>query len=294
MKICPQCRTTYTDDNLQFCLQDGTPLLSQNAAIRNLSEEETLVSPKLPRTTQVDWQNPSAPNWTNSEQPVTVEPPKKSRTGLTIALTALVTLIVTGGAFAGFLIYRHNQKTEIVQNQNTNVNSKPVNAANNSSSNSNQKTANANANATPTPTATPTAKPTLNPKAAEEVKSDVQNVIDDWKDATESRDIDSHLNDYADTVDYYNAGKVSSAKVRADREKAFSMYDNIEVNIDNVKITPDETGEKATVVFDKEWNFQNEEKSNNGKVQQQLTFGKINGTWRITGEKDLKVYYSNK
>ena len=38
MKQCPQCRTTYTDDTLKFCLADGT-LLS------DLGEEETHVRP---------------------------------------------------------------------------------------------------------------------------------------------------------------------------------------------------------------------------------------------------------
>jgi len=28
MKQCPSCKNTYTDDSLQFCLADGTPLIS--------------------------------------------------------------------------------------------------------------------------------------------------------------------------------------------------------------------------------------------------------------------------
>ena len=26
MKICPRCQTTYADDNLNFCLEDGSTL----------------------------------------------------------------------------------------------------------------------------------------------------------------------------------------------------------------------------------------------------------------------------
>ncbi len=61
-----------------------------------------------------------------------------------------------------------------------------------------------------------------------------------------------------------------------------------------MKVTPDASGEKATAVFDKEWNFEGAEKYSAGKVQQQLTLGKIGGRWLITGEKDLKTYYVEK
>ena len=40
MKQCPQCRTTYTDDTLKFCLADGT-FLSE------MGEEETAVRPAV-------------------------------------------------------------------------------------------------------------------------------------------------------------------------------------------------------------------------------------------------------
>lgn len=36
MMLCPQCRTTYTDDSLRFCLADGAPLIRTD-------EEETAV-----------------------------------------------------------------------------------------------------------------------------------------------------------------------------------------------------------------------------------------------------------
>ena len=289
MKICPQCQTTYTDDNLKFCLQDGAPLAAQSVS-QNWSESETLVSPKSYDRTQVDWQNPTTPNWTDSEPTKVVVEPRKSNTGLIIALTALITLLLIGGGVAGYLFYRSKGKVETVQNGNTN----PVNNAVSNAANGNRKL-NANADlVAPSPTATPTAKPTLSPKETEAVKSDVRAALNNWANNTENRDIDAHLDAYADTVDYYKAGKVSSARVRADREKAFAMYDNLQVNLSNIKITPDGTGEKAVVVLDKEWNFQNDAKSNNGEVQQQLTFTKIGGKWLITGEKDLKVYYVDK
>ena len=32
MKLCPKCKTTYSDDTLRFCLSDGTSLISMPAA----------------------------------------------------------------------------------------------------------------------------------------------------------------------------------------------------------------------------------------------------------------------
>jgi hypothetical protein len=291
MKICPHCQTTYTDDSLQFCLQDGSSLTPVNT--QSWSEAETLVSPKYTTNkNEITWQQ-SAPNADSYDALHSSAPPRKSRTGLTVALTVLVTLLVVGSAVAGFLIYRHNTKTDTAQNINTNV--KPPASPSPNNSNVNQKAnANTNVNANASPVVTPSAKPTLNPKEADTIRSNVKDVIDNWNDASENRDLDVHLANYANTVDYYKAGKVGIAKVREDKQKAYSIYDNIEINIDNVKITPDANGENAVAVFDKEWNFQNDEKTNSGKVQQQLTFSKINGAWRITGEKDLKIYYVNK
>ncbi|MEO6588762.1 MAG: hypothetical protein ABIP06_05490, partial [Pyrinomonadaceae bacterium] len=90
------------------------------------------------------------------------------------------------------------------------------------------------------------------------------------------------------------AGRVSRERVRADKQRAFAQYDSIKFKISDVKVTPDATGEKATAIFDKEWNFEGAEKYSSGKVRQMLTFSKINGQWLITGEKDLKTYYVEK
>lgn len=295
MKICPQCQTTYTDDDLKFCLQDGTPLVNQPIS-QNWGETETVVLPKNYDRTQVEWQNPPAPNWANSERTQVTAPPKRARTGLIIALTALITLLVAGGVIAGYLFYRNNQNTETARN---NTNTKPLNISVPNTANGNQKS-NVNVSVaslptvSPSPTVAPSVKPALNPKEAETIRSDIENVLEDWKTSTENHDLDAHLDNYADTVNYYRGGEVSSAKVRADREKAFSMYDTLEVSLDNIEITPDATGEKAVVTLDKKWDFQNDVKSNSGKVRQQLTLAKIQGRWLIIGERDLKVYYVNK
>lgn len=294
MKYCPQCQTEYTDDGLRFCKRDGTPLVNSNdAPTVNFGEEATVVSSRQVEPIRVAVENqppiiqqPPQNYWQQSAPPIIAAPPseKKSRTGLAVALTALGMLALFAIVGVGVMFYmRGNRNTEIALN----VNNAPANRPSNANA---PVVQNLNVN-TATPTATPTAKPTLDPKESKAATENVGGVIDKWADSTESRDLDAHMSQYADTVDYYKAGKVSAARVKADRERAFDMYDSMTVNISNVKITPDVSGSGATAIIDKEWNFSGEEKFSTGKVQQQLTFAKIGGKWLITGEKDLKLYY---
>jgi hypothetical protein len=289
MKTCPQCRTSYTDDSLKFCLQDGTPLIDASASTGSLGETETVISPGNPNATRQDFQNPS-PVFADSRPVVIAETPRKSNTGLIVALTALVALLAVVAAVFGVLYYKRGEKNVVVQNDSN----KPVNTVNSNFSKANQATNTLPNTNTATPTVTPTPEPTLNPKELENIKSDVGNVVEKWKDASENLDLDEHLSNYADTVDYYKAGKVSIGRVRADKQRAYEMYDSINININNMKIVAGSAGDTATAVFDKEWTFEGGEKYSSGKVQQQLQFAKIGGKWRITGEKDLKVYYVNK
>ena len=41
MKLCSQCNRTYSDDNIKFCLSDGTPLVS----VFDASEQATVIRP---------------------------------------------------------------------------------------------------------------------------------------------------------------------------------------------------------------------------------------------------------
>ncbi len=291
MRVCPKCRTEYTDDALQYCLQDGTPLVnSTNKSSDFNTESETVVSPK--RVEPIRFEPPSSfqnnrTSW-EQNQPVIIErEPKKSNTTAIVALSVLGTILVLGLVGAGAWFFYNKNSNVAVANTNSSTpnRSTNANAANNQNSNANL------ASPTPTPSPTPTAKPTINPEQAKTITGNVKDVVDNWKDASENLDITTHLSCYAHTVDYYNAGKVGIAKIRADREKAFADYDSINLNIDNLRVIPDPAGDKATAIFDKGWKFEGADKYSAGKVQQQLTLSKINGKWLISGEKDLKVYY---
>lgn len=301
MKYCPTCQNQYTDETLSFCLQDGAPLVSvaQNAPPVDNSWQEpaTVISQnrQLNNPVRIDIQQPqqsySAPqSYTQPSPPIE----KKSRTGLIIALLGVGFVLVLGIAGAiGAMFYYNNGKTQVAENRAANQNSTPFGGTNsNVSTNSNANVSVANA----TPSATPTPKPTIKPAEVKEIKDNVANELDDWKSASEAKNLSENMSHYADTVDYYKGGKVPASKIRGDKQKAYDKYENIEITLENIKVTPDPSGEKATVVFDKTWDFNNDNTGdyNVGSVQQQVILAKQNGKWKIVAEKDLKVYYVDK
>jgi len=63
MKQCPRCNKTYTDENLNFCLEDGELLLQmapQPGAYRD-DPPPTMIMNEARVTNPVSWQQPSAP-----------------------------------------------------------------------------------------------------------------------------------------------------------------------------------------------------------------------------------------
>lgn len=303
MKYCPNCRTTYTDETLRFCLQDGTQLTEAVDADSDMptvafDESATIVSQKPPqRVVRIDVPETPPQNWEPTAQPRVDEPQpviiaptseaKKSNTALTVLATVLGMLVLFGGVGAWYLL--KSRKTDVVV---ANVNSAAANRPANTNS-VNAQIANVNANK-PAASPTPIPKATLKPEAAKIVTNEVTDTVDEWKSSSESLDLDWNLDQYADAVDYYKAGRINRTKIRADKQRAFDRFDSINFKISNMQVTPDASGEKATAVFDKEWTFEGADKRSAGKVQQQLTLGKIGGRWLITGEKDLKTYYVEK
>jgi ketosteroid isomerase-like protein len=126
--------------------------------------------------------------------------------------------------------------------------------------------------------------------------SEIRNALEGWAQASRNRDIDGHLRYYADTLDfYYNRTMVPSSKVREDRTKAFAKFNSISIQLTNMNVQVDSTGQRATVTLDKTFDFRGDNNSFwNGSVQDQLALTKLGGAWLITGEKELKVYYVNK
>ncbi|HVF46803.1 MAG TPA: hypothetical protein VNA17_04490 [Pyrinomonadaceae bacterium] len=272
MKTCPACASRYSDDTLQFCLQDGARLYSADEAAAPtavLNEIETAEARKpLPPTTPADWHAPA----TQKSRPASGS---RRKIAIAVVLTALGMLLLVGGAALGVWLYSRQPRTEIA------VNTSPG------------PSPNTRATATPrpsTPTPSPSATAQTKPPANEaEIREDVLDRLETWTSDTEAGDIDACMSNYAPTVDYYGRGPSSASYIRGDKQRAFSRYSSIELNLSNIAVTPAADGESATVIFDKEWNFSGDGTST-GKVQQMLRLKKIGGEWLITAEKDLKDY----
>jgi ketosteroid isomerase-like protein len=283
MMICPTCNARYEDDTLKFCLEDGTPLAPgpvTEAPTVAFGDIETVVSPRRTGEARGGWDQSSAAPFV-PQQPQA----RKSNTGLTVFLTALGMLIIFGIVGAGAWIYlggrnggtpQDNSLTSIGTSNNETPNSKP------NTRSSPSPTANGWSNTLPSP---------AEPVNAVEIKKEVAKTIYTWKSTAESHDLDSYMGNYAETVDYYLKKGASRSAVRADKQRAFDRFDTLESDISNIDITVAPSGNEATALFDKEWEFEGETRSK-GKVRQEMRFKKVNGEWLITAEKDIKVYYT--
>jgi ketosteroid isomerase-like protein len=292
MKICPTCQNRYTDDTLLYCLQDGAALVideSQNPAptVAFPGETETVVKnrqsdpPPKPQESQTwDWKTHEGANYQTRR--------KTSNTTLILVTALLAMILVFGVIGIGAWLYFSKDRQEVAQN--TKINSStPENKRTNTNVNS-AAFPSPNVSKTPAEEKTPTPTPDFDP---EQIEEEVSETVNSWVSLTVSRNLSAYMNTYADTVDYYNRKGASASAVRADKQRAFAAFDTIEMEISNMRVTPDASGETATAVFDKEWHFEGDGRSSEGKVQSQLRLRKIGGAWKITGEKDLKVYYTN-
>lgn len=99
MKTCPTCRSTYTDETLRFCLQDGTELIGSNSGdypTQALPEMETVVR-----------RDPASADWEKGRvTKATVEPEvKRSNTLPIVAMTAVGICVLFGGIAAVWLFF---------------------------------------------------------------------------------------------------------------------------------------------------------------------------------------------
>lgn len=101
MKQCPSCRTTYSDETLSFCLDDGTPLIQ-------MAEQVTVVRSGRSDPMRVEIPQSAAPDtqFTPVHTQTQGSPEKESNTMkivLVVGLLGAMTVAAVGGAAA--LIY---------------------------------------------------------------------------------------------------------------------------------------------------------------------------------------------
>jgi len=120
----------------------------------------------------------------------------------------------------------------------------------------------------------------------EAYKEDILATINEWAEALRNHDLDAHMGYYADRLDfYYKRGETGADFVRADRERAFTRFSKLDIELTDITIMTDATGERAYISLNKSWHFEGE-KPFSGSVRQLLWLAKMEEGWRIIGEKD--------
>ncbi|MBD0325679.1 MAG: nuclear transport factor 2 family protein [Pyrinomonadaceae bacterium] len=315
MKRCPVCQSTYADDSLRFCLQDGSPLESAHAGASS-DDFKTLVLPEnavgsseLPPTELYDPgvdvtggvrpSPPTAPQRQRETNPITQQPidgqqkPRSTAAIVGMTMAATIALLALGGLTAWLLLGdRKDNGARNINNGSENVNiARGTDNQNNTTPNTNTRpTPNANGayspSPTPTPLPTPTATPQINTSAEE---SEVRSALGAWLSSFRARDLDAYMAQYADVLEaYYLARNVSIARVRGDKARAFAKYSSIEVWLSNIQVRVDASGRRAVATFNKSWRFTAPGLNPyTGSGLNRFTFTKIGGRWLITGEEDL-------
>jgi hypothetical protein len=264
MKICPKCRSTFTDETLNFCLSDGEVLVASeanNSAHVVYSEDKTVADAKFQVSHLLNRTNPNSTTptieFSNQFTPVLPIKPKPNR----ILPILLIAFLGTGSILGSYFYFKDEKPVNQV--------SKEVNQ----------------------PTNRPVAL--LSNEQQSQINKEITDFINSWKSSIEKKEMDLHLKHYSNNIEmFYKDGGVDRNFVKAIRQKALDNYDFLELKIDNLKLLP-ETNESIYTIFDKSWTFKNKVKITNGQVQQELHIIKQDGKWQIISEKDLKVYFVN-
>ena len=144
MKMCPRCQKTYADDNLNFCLEDGTTLQQMTGAAPPPTvqmNQPPVTNPSQPTPSQPG----SQPGWNPPPQQYGGPPKKSSKTWVWVLLILGLVVLLCGGGIVGFIFYAASQADKAVGNYNFNT-STPTNR--NTSTPGNKTTSNSNSSRT--------------------------------------------------------------------------------------------------------------------------------------------------
>ncbi len=105
MKICPRCQKTYTDENLNFCLDDGTVLaqVGGNEMPATVLLNQPRITEPTPQVTGQQMQQGG--QWNTAQPQYSMQPKKSSKTWIWIVLILGGLVLLCGGGFVGFLAY---------------------------------------------------------------------------------------------------------------------------------------------------------------------------------------------
>lgn len=123
--------------------------------------------------------------------------------------------------------------------------------------------------------------------------SEVERVIVDLNSAWVEGDLARHIGHYADRVDFYNSYGAPRSYIERDRRRALERYSERTITIDRTAITFPRP-RRARALVDKSWKFEGDDGEWTGSARQELLLELRTGVWRVTGERDVEVYESDR
>jgi hypothetical protein len=142
MKRCPTCNKTFTDQNLSFCIEDGTPLV----AVTDAADETTIVSPSAGKDSSAAETERYVPrDWQRDYQPPGSFPPAKEKRRVWPWLVGIIGALLIGIIGVGIALALLVPKAFRNVNRNGNVATEPS-ASENSNANSVLPSSNGNSN----------------------------------------------------------------------------------------------------------------------------------------------------
>ncbi len=103
MKICPTCRKTYSDDGLNFCLDDGSVLTLGG---EQLPETVMINQPRFTDPNTAIGNGPGIQSTYGNQAAYSMQPQKKSsKTWIWVLGILGLLVLICGGGFAAFFVY---------------------------------------------------------------------------------------------------------------------------------------------------------------------------------------------
>jgi hypothetical protein len=246
MKRCPTCNRTFTDPNLSFCIEDGTPLVVSSSPAYDA--DATVVSPSPVHgesgSASTGGQGGAPSDWTGPAYqpppqfpPPPPAPPKKRTWPWVVGFLALLILVLVGLGVGAAILVPSLRTASQNRNENRTV-IFPVKPSpeTNSNSNSNTNSPGSNDNLNENENANSNTAP---PTDHEVVLSNLKDIEDEW------------------TVANLNADKKKLGKILADDYVGTQTDGTMQSKADYLRdIKPDQTV--------KHWEFQNLKLALNG------------------------------
>jgi len=128
-------------------------------------------------------------------------------------------------------------------------------------------------------------------EAGKDVPADVLGFVERWRSSLMRKDLEQHAATYAPRVErFFRKRGVSREQVRAEKAQMLAKYPDFNrYEIRDVKLES-KSPNRAVVTFRKDWDTSGNSRFA-GSERQRLTLHKAAGSWQITGEEELKVYW---